>query len=139
MGWDYADDHERYQAARRLNSRRGRHWMVMWAPALRAYVGFYLGPEAMPWLASPTAEGLSERMGRVERELAAGAATDAPEGFWSCPAPGCLWSSVGPVPHPCPVRVPAPRDPNDPVDGSTGVPSARRPPLLSGRDTPHAP
>ncbi|NYH52515.1 MULTISPECIES: hypothetical protein [Nocardiopsis] len=117
MGWDYADDHERYQAARRLSSRRGRLWMVMWAPALRAYVGFYLGPEAVPWQSAPTSEGLSERLEQVERELAAASATRAPEGFWSCPNPGCLWSSINPMPHPCPVRVPPARDPAESVGG----------------------
>lgn len=98
MSWEYSDDLDRYRTAHDLNAGPGRRWMVMWAPALRAYVAFYLGPEAVPWQSAATGPALAGRLRSVEREL-----SPTGGGFWNCPAAGCSWGSVKPMSHPCPL------------------------------------
>ncbi|WP_370011386.1 hypothetical protein UIS43_20810 [Nocardiopsis sp. LDBS0036] len=127
MGWNRADDLDRYETARVLDRRCGRLWTVMWSPSMRVYTAFYLGPQAVPWQAAPSPAGLVERLREVEREVAGAAG-----GYWSCPVAGCVWSSIRPMRHPCPL----------PADGSrtVGVPRPRPPSALvrgHGHGTAH--
>ncbi|WP_017569263.1 hypothetical protein [Nocardiopsis halotolerans] len=124
MGWNHSDDMEHYEAARVLNRRCGRLWTVMWSPSTRAYVAFYLGPEAVRWQGAASPEGLLELLRGVEREVA-----EAGGGYWNCPVAGCAWSSVNPMRHPCPMspdggggtRVPRPRPASTAVRGLRGT------------------
>ncbi|MDE3725116.1 hypothetical protein PWG71_27355 [Nocardiopsis sp. N85] len=175
MGWNSADDGEQYGAARRLDAEAGPWWTVMWAPALRAYVAFYRGREAVRWQSAPTPEGLVERLREAERGIgrdgttprlpvsrsgSGGAHRRAPkeesghiaqggvparraltvrlrgpragtrtvavpgeetaDGYWTCPAQACSWTSVNPMSHPCPVGSSVREEARDvPVGGPT--------------------
>lgn len=78
MGWTAAQNREYYDTARHVQHAHARLWLIMWAPAKRAYFAFYRGNAAVEPLCAPTAEQLRWGIHEIQHQLAGHQHTRAP-------------------------------------------------------------